>query len=106
MLPSRPVRQEVLNNAQWFLVAGFECADLSTAGSGKGLEGAKSAPTYHAMLQTLGWSQKEQCCATPPLYFIENTVHHTATPDTIVQTSEILRGSLGKEVIQDAELCS
>ena len=83
-------------------MAGFVCADLSSAGSGTELEGVKSAPTYHALLQTLGWLQHEQRHALAPLYFIENTVHHTATPRAVVKAFEMLRSSIGQEVTLDA----
>ena len=35
-----------LDGTQWFLIAGFECADLSPAGSRQGLQGLKSQTFY------------------------------------------------------------
>ena len=92
---------DIYNGAQWVFIAGFECTDLSTAGSGKGLEGAKSGPTYTAMMKTLGWLQQEQK-ARPPLYFVENTYPHTAQPANVLAALATLHDSLGQEVTLDA----
>ena len=92
---------DIYNGAQWVFIAGFECTDLSTAGSGKGFEGAKSGPTYNAMMKTLGGLQQEQK-ARPPIYFVENTFPHTAPPANVIAALNTLHNSLGQEVALDA----
>ena len=65
------VRAGAQNGDQWLVVAGFECQDLSPAGSGKGLSGGHSV-TFFAMKRVLGALQQLQP-QLPPGYFIENT---------------------------------
>ena len=60
-----------LDGSQWFVIAGFECQDLSSAGSGKGLSGHRSN-TFYPLLQIIGELQLLQV-NLPPLYLIENT---------------------------------
>eukprot|EP00775_Hariotina_reticulata_P015236 gene15236-biopygen2480 len=43
---SELVRAGVLDGGQWFVVAGFECQDLSPAGKGKGIDGEHSRTFY------------------------------------------------------------
>ena len=63
-----------LDDTQWFLVAGFECADLSPAGSRQGLEGMKSQ-TFFPLLQIIGELQRVLGANNKPplLYLVENT---------------------------------
>ena len=56
---------------QWAVVAGFECADLSPAGGGLGLGGARSGATFHALVRILGTLQQLQQ-HRPPAYLVEN----------------------------------
>ena len=56
---------------QWFVIAGFECQDLSPAGSGAGLSGHRSS-TFYPLLSILHALQNLQP-SRPPLYLIENT---------------------------------
>jgi hypothetical protein len=64
------VRAGLCDNSQWFVVAGFECQDLSPAGSGKGVHGERSS-TFFALRSILGAVQQLQQ-QKPPGYFIEN----------------------------------
>ena len=84
------------------MCADFVCADLSSAGLGTGLEGTQTAPTFNALLQTLGWLQREQRHARAPLYFIENTMAHTAAPQAVVEAFQKLRSCLCQEITLDA----
>ncbi|GAX85553.1 hypothetical protein CEUSTIGMA_g12968.t1 [Chlamydomonas eustigma] len=55
------------------LIAGFECADLSPAGSRKGLQGSKSS-TFYPLLSVLASLQRMRSSYAFPLaYLIENT---------------------------------
>jgi hypothetical protein len=65
------VRAGAQNGDQWLVVAGFECQDLSPAGSGKGLSGEHSV-TFFAMKRVIGALQQLQP-QLPPGYLIENT---------------------------------
>jgi hypothetical protein len=65
------VKAGALDGRQWLVVAGFECQDLSPAGSGKGLSGEHSV-TFFAMKSVLGALQQLQP-QLPPGYLIENT---------------------------------
>jgi len=61
------------DGSQWFLIAGFECQDLSPAGSGAGLAGSRSN-SFYPLLQILGELQSLQNrFSNPPMYLIENT---------------------------------
>jgi hypothetical protein len=64
----------VLPGEQWLVVAGWECQDLSPAGSGKGLRGNKSSTYFQllTMLNTLQGAAREK--GNPPIgYLLENT---------------------------------
>ena len=101
--PSHLKGIDIDNDHQWVLVAGFECSDLSSAGSRTGFGGDKSAPTFHAMLQILGWMQHVQKkLGRPPMYFIENTFNGVATSAAVREAFTVLRACLGKHVILDA----
>jgi hypothetical protein len=65
------VHAGALNSDQWMVVAGFECQDLSPAGSGKGLSGEHSI-TFFPLKRVLGALQQLQP-QKPPGYLIENT---------------------------------
>jgi len=55
---------------QIIIIAGWECQDLSPAGSLKGLRGSKSS-TFYQLVQILQWFQ--EYAVIPPAYVIENT---------------------------------
>ena len=61
----------VLDGSQWMVVAGWECQDLSPAGSGKGLAGNRSH-TFYPLVQIVGTMQQLQK-AKPPAFIFENT---------------------------------
>ena len=56
---------------QWIIVGGFECQDLSSAGSGRGLEGTRSV-SFFPLLNIIGELQDLQR-HQPPIYILENT---------------------------------
>jgi len=55
---------------QWLMVAGWECQDLSSAGTGKGLAGPRSR-TFFDTVRVLRWLQELQP-GLPPGYILEN----------------------------------
>jgi site-specific DNA-cytosine methylase len=55
----------------WMVVAGWECQDLSPAGSGAGLHG-KHSRTFYDVVRMLGTLQQLQR-SRPPAFIIENT---------------------------------
>lgn len=87
---------------QWLLVAGWDCSDLSPAGSNEGLEGRKSH-SYHAVLQVLRWLQELQP-EQPPAYILENaaTQHNFNSEHVRVNVTAQLRADLGEPVTLDA----
>ena len=62
------------HGAQWLVVAGWECQDLSPAGGGKGLDGPRSR-TFYDVQRVLAQLQELQPCH-PPAYLLENTAMH------------------------------
>ena len=59
------------DGTQWMVVAGWECQDLSPAGSGTGLEGNMSS-TFYPLVQVLQHLQRLQHDKLPA-YLLENT---------------------------------
>ena len=90
------------NSDQWMLIAGFECQDLSPAGSGKGLSGRRSS-TFYPLLSILGELQFLQPYR-PPLYLIENTAMLAASSATqeVQAAYHELSVRLGPPVLLDA----
>jgi hypothetical protein len=65
------IKAGALQGDQWLVVAGWECQDLSPAGSGKGLEGQRSSTFYPLIRLIAGLQMLQQ--AKPPAYLLENT---------------------------------
>ena len=59
------------DNTQWMVVAGWECQDLSPAGSGRGLSGSRSN-SFFPLVNIVGALQQLQQ-RRPPAYLLENT---------------------------------
>jgi len=65
--------QDAINQAptaQWLVVAGWPCQDLSSAGPSQGLRGARSG-LFYDLLRVLG-SLQQLSAAQPPAYILEN----------------------------------
>jgi hypothetical protein len=93
----------VLNGDQWMIVAGWECQDLSPAGSGKGIFGDHSS-TFFAMRHVIGAVQQLQP-HKPPAYFIENTYmafDFGKVVRTMPQNIDVICNSIGHPVACDA----
>ncbi|KIY96367.1 hypothetical protein MNEG_11595 [Monoraphidium neglectum] len=92
-----------LNGSQWMVVAGWECQDLSAAGSGKGLQGRRSS-TFYDLLRIVGALQQLQR-SRPPAYLLENThMHHSKGTVQAIDYPEICR-ALGRPISLDAAQC-
>ena len=68
------------DGTQWLVVAGWECQDLSPAGSCKGLDGARSS-TFFDTVRIVGALQQLQADRSPR-YLLENTAlqHNFRSP--------------------------
>lgn len=88
---------------QWFVVAGWECSDLSPAGQGAGLRGSHSN-TFFALRRILGAIQQLQQ-QKPPGYFLENTYlkfDFGKVAQTISADRDLIVHSFGQPVECDA----
>jgi site-specific DNA-cytosine methylase/transposase InsO family protein len=87
---------------QWLVVAGWECQDLSTAGSGQGLAGEHSS-TFHDLVRVVGLLQRLQP-AVPPGYVFENTYMQMINRHESVRTGDWPRivATIGEPVLTDA----
>ncbi len=98
------LQQMVGPGEQWLLVAGWQCEDLSLAGSGKGLSGSKSS-SYFKLISILHDLQDVADAAgcPPPAYMLENTAfqyHHN--PDVCILDFATVCNELGTPVEIDA----
>jgi hypothetical protein len=82
----------------WMVVAGWECQDLSAAGSGKGLAGQRSR-TFFDVLRILGTLQQLQP-SKPPAFVIENT--HMPSQAVRERDLPVIVRALGEPVLLDA----
>ena len=86
----------------WFIVAGWECQDLSSAGSGQGLDGTHSS-TFHDLVRIVGCLQRLQPLH-PPAYLLENAPmqHNHAHPKVRDHDFPLICDTIGKPVLLDA----
>jgi hypothetical protein len=84
----------------WLVVAGWECQDLSSAGGGAGLEGARSRSLFQ-LVRVLRALQLEQT-ACPPAFLIENTSFQLHPDARIRQQFTQVCRILGPAVLLDA----
>ena len=92
-----------LDGSQWFVIAGFECQDLSPAGSGAGLAGSRSS-TFYPLLHILSSLQMLQYNGPPPWFLVENTAMQSPTkvrPAVRAAFDEIC-SCIGHSVLLDA----
>jgi hypothetical protein len=86
---------------QWLVVAGWPCQDLSTAGSGQGMQGARSG-LLHELVRIVGALQQLQP-QLPPAYILENVAfqHH---PDTRIAEGDfrLVCDMIGQPTVLDA----
>ena len=102
------VEKVMRRNEQWLVVAGWECQDLSAAGSGKGLGGVKSR-SYYKLVELVKWWQ---CAAkeygNPAVgYLIENTAFQYNWKSVKVSTQDFaeVNLTLGQPVVIEAAQC-
>ncbi|GAX81110.1 hypothetical protein CEUSTIGMA_g8544.t1 [Chlamydomonas eustigma] len=79
-----------LEESPIMLIAGFECADLSAAGSREGLSGRKSS-TFYPLLDIISELQSiRQSLSLPLLYLIENTTpQHAVGPPVVLDAARV-----------------
>jgi hypothetical protein len=96
------VKAGALKGDQWLVAAGWECQDLSPAGSGKGLEGTKSS-TFYPLIRLLASLQMLQQ-GRPPAYLLENTAVQCNfnAPEMARRDFDRICRVLGKPVLVDA----
>ena len=87
---------------QWLVVGGWECQDLSPAGTGAGLTGQKSN-TLAPLMQILANLQMVQQ-QLPPAYIVENTSmqFNFRHPDVATRQFELICQALGQPICIDA----
>lgn len=91
------------DGSQWVMVAGWECQDLSMAGTAKGMQGPRSN-TFFDMVNTPGALQQLQT-DRPPAYLLENTyMNHSKGSVRDVDYPLICR-TIGSPIVLDAAQC-
>ena len=92
----------VMDDTQWAVVAGWECQDLSSAGSCQGLTGLHSS-TFFDLLRVMGSLQQLQH-AKPPLYLLENVSlqHNHSSAKIREQTYPFVCAAIGVPLVFDA----
>jgi hypothetical protein len=85
------------------IIAGWECQDLSPAGTGTGLQGTRSS-TFYSLLQLVGTAQ---LCRThsPTAYIIENVATAFIHNPLIQDHHSIIVHALGQPTTSDAAAC-
>lgn len=104
--PSHLVQAGAAKGEQWFVIAGWECQDLSPAGSGQGLAG-KHSSTFYSLVNALGYLQQLQP-AVPPAYIIENVAMQRNFNHSRVRESDYQQicSAIGTPVVLDAQFGS
>ena len=90
------------DGSQWFIVAGWECQDLSPAGSGRGLQGSRSS-SFFPLLSLVGALQQLQP-TRPPAFLLENTAMQCSQNFTarLQQDFATICNSIGACILLDA----
>jgi hypothetical protein len=101
LLESSHVQQLGQLKGQVMVWAGWECQDLSPAGSGRGLGGQHSC-TFYSLLQVLEWMQQQLW--PPPAWVVENTDmqapwQHSAA---VLEDFQTMVRLLGEPLVVDA----
>jgi hypothetical protein len=91
-----------LHQRQWLVVGGWECQDLSPAGTSKGLAGAKGS-TLAPLVQILAvlWQCQQHL---PPAYIVENTAmqYNFRSAGVMGPPFDIICAALGQPACLDA----
>jgi hypothetical protein len=104
ILEEHLISSEALEDSPLLLIAGFECADLSPAGSRQGLHGVKSS-TFYPLLFILASLQRMRISHDIPLaYVIENTATQFAlgASKAMKESFRELCNKIGVPVVLDA----
>ena len=96
------MQARVLDGTQWAVVAGWECQDLSPAGSYEGLTGLHSS-TFFDLLRVMGTLQ-QHLTDKPPMYLLENvSLQHNHSSAVIRKsTFPFVCAAIGVPVVFDA----
>ncbi|MGB8816241.1 MAG: reverse transcriptase domain-containing protein [Minisyncoccia bacterium] len=92
-----------LDGSQWLVVAGWECQDLSAAGSGEGLQGKRSN-TFYDLLRIVGSLQQLQS-RKPPAYLLENTYMKHKKGKVLRRDYPRICTAIGQPITIDAAQC-
>ncbi|KAJ9513219.1 hypothetical protein QJQ45_029518 [Haematococcus lacustris] len=88
---------------QWLVVAGWECQDLSSAGTQAGMHGPHSS-THHDCLRIIGSMQQLQP-SCPPGYILENVaVQHNLSSPAVAAQLQPLCQLFGEPLCFDAAI--
>eukprot|EP00877_Chromochloris_zofingiensis_P004818 jgi/Chrzof1/14337/UNPLg00611.t1 len=94
-----------INTTPWLVVAGWECQDLSMAGSGLGILGRKSS-SFYPLLDIVAALQSLHPAGYPVGYFLENTAFQYNQKSSIVrQQFPMVCAAIGQPVTLDATQC-
>jgi len=96
------IKEGALGTEQWMVIAGWECQDLSTAGSNRGLRGQHSS-TFYPLVNLLATLQLLQI-HNPPAYLLENVAmqHNFHSQQIAVEDFNAITSVLGMPVCLDA----
>lgn len=99
------VEAGALDGAQWLVVAGWSCEDLSAAGKGRGLQGKRSR-NFFDIVRIVGGLQQLQP-ERPPAFVLENTDMQSGNSHETVREHAFPKicGVLGQPVVLDAARC-
>ena len=101
LLDSSHIQQLASLGGQVMVWAGWECQDLSPAGSGKGLGGQHSC-TFYSLLHVLVWMQQQLW--PPPAWVVENTYMQAPWQRSaaVLADFQTIVGQLGELLVVDA----
>jgi len=102
VLQQQHIQQLARLGGQVMVWAGWECQDLSPAGSGRGLEGQHSS-TFYSLRQVLVWMQQQ--LPLPPAWVLENTYMQAPWQRSAVVLHDfhtVVVGTLGPPLVLDA----
>ncbi len=88
----------VNNGRQWLVIAGWECQDLSNAGSGKGLQGRHSS-TFFPLMDLCASLQLLQPRLSPAFIFENTSIQTHRNKNIAVDVFNLIYSVIGKPVL-------
>ena len=90
------------DGTQWMLIAGWECQDLSPAGSNARLDGKKSS-TFYPLLNILSQLQQIQTKLKPVFFFENAAMQHNFSSEVIrTEHYSTICSNIGQPIFVDA----